>query len=103
VYRETRDVAIRSMLIYGINSVQGVQYMTDINSAITAAATDAILSDAVGKKWYASKTFWVNVISAATLLAQIRYGFIIDPATQALILTGVNIVLRKITKESVTF
>ena len=72
-----------------------------VKDALTTAASDAILSDAVGKKWYASKTFWVNVIAALTLIAQIRYGFIIDSSTQALILTGVNIALRKITKEPV--
>ena len=76
--------------------------MTDtVKDALTTAASDAILSDAVGKKWYASKTFWVNIIAALTLIAQIRYGFIIDSSTQALILTGVNIALRKITKEPV--
>lgn len=72
-----------------------------VKEALTTAATDAILNDSLGKKWYSSKTFWVNVIAALTLIAQIRYGFIIDSSTQALMLTGLNIILRKITKEPI--
>lgn len=74
---------------------------TTIKSAVTTAATDALLNDAIGKKWYASKTFWVNIIAAIALLTQIRYGFIVDSDTQALILTFVNLLLRKITKEPI--
>jgi hypothetical protein len=74
---------------------------TTIKTAVTTAATDALLNDAIGKKWYASRTFWVNIIAALALLAQIRYGFIIDSETQALVLTFVNLILRKITKEPI--
>ncbi len=74
-----------------------------IKAAVTTAATDALLNDAVGKKWYASKTFWVNTIVAMSLIAQIKWGFIIDAETQALLLTVINLILRKITKDPVTF
>jgi hypothetical protein len=78
--------------------------MTDtIKDAVTAAAMDTILTDAIGKKWYESKTFWVNTLAAAALFLQIKYGFIIDPASQALGLSMVNLVLRKITKDPVVF
>jgi hypothetical protein len=76
---------------------------TTIKTAVTTAATDALLNDAIGKKWYASRTFWVNIIAALALLAQIRYGFIIDSDTQALVLTFVNLILRKITKDPIVF
>jgi len=78
--------------------------MTDtIKDALTTAATAAILDDAVGKKWYVSKTVWINVIAAVSIFAQIKYGFIIDASTQALGLTLINLVLRKITKDPVVF
>jgi hypothetical protein len=78
--------------------------MTDtIKDALTTAATTAILDDAVGKKWYESKTVWVNVIAAAAMFAQIQYGFIVDAASQTLALTLINLVLRKITKDPILF
>ena len=78
--------------------------MTDtIKDAVTTAATAAILDDAIGKKWYASKTVWINVIAALTMLAQMKYGFVIDASTQSLALTLINLILRKITKESIVF
>ncbi len=76
---------------------------TELKDAITTAATDALLNDAVGKKWYWSKTFWVNVIAAGAMVAQMKYGFIIDPSMQSLVLTFVNLILRKITKDPVVF
>ena len=42
----------------------------------------------VAKKWYTSKTIWVNVIAFATLIAQTQTGFIIDPTEQGAFLTG---------------
>jgi hypothetical protein len=70
---------------------------------INAAVTTAVLDDAVGKKWYGSKTVWTNVVAAGVLLLQLRYGFIIDPTYQSLALSGINLVLRKITKDPITF
>jgi hypothetical protein len=72
-----------------------------IKDAVTNVVTDAVLNDAIGKKWYASKTLWVNVIAAASMLLQTRYGFFIDPIMQGLALSAINIVLRKITKEPI--
>ena len=51
--------------------------MTDVNSAIAAAASEALVSQVTGKKFYLSKTFWVNVVCAAALGLQMRYGFVI--------------------------
>jgi len=77
--------------------------MTDVNSAIAAAASDALVSQVTGKKFYLSKTFWVNVVCAAALGLQMRYGFVIGAELQALALTAINLGLRKITKEPVTW
>jgi hypothetical protein len=75
--------------------------MTTIKEAITTAATDALITDALGKKWYVSKTVWINLVAAAALIAQYKYGFIIDPASQALSLSVINLILRKLTGEPI--
>lgn len=54
------------------------------------------------KKFWQSKTFWVNVLSALGIIVQSQTGFIIDPSIQALGLTVVNGILRAITKEPLT-
>jgi hypothetical protein len=77
--------------------------MTDVNSAIAAAASDALVSQVTGKKFYLSKTFWVNVVCAAALGLQMKYGFLIGPELQALALTAINLGLRKITNQPVTW
>jgi hypothetical protein len=77
--------------------------MSDVNSAIAAAASEALVSQVTGKKFYLSKTFWVNVICAAALGLQMRYGFVIGAELQALALTAINLGLRKITNQPVTW
>lgn len=72
-----------------------------VESNVTNAAADVLLSNAIGKKWYVSKTFWANVIAATALVAQIKYGFIFGADTQALGLTFINIALRKFTSEPI--
>lgn len=51
------------------------------------------------KKFYQSKTFWVNIIAAIVIGVQTQTGFVIDPSIQAIILSVVNTGLRLITKE----
>lgn len=58
---------------------------------------------ATGKKWYTSKTLWVNVVSFLAILVQMKLGFVIDPSSQALALTLLNGLLRKITKEAIVW
>ena len=56
-----------------------------------------------GKNIIESKTFWVNAIAAATMVAQSFTGISVlaEPATQATVLALVNIVLRSVTREGV--
>jgi len=54
-----------------------------------------------GKKWYHSKVLWFNATAAIAALLQAKYGLVIDGPTQGLILTGVNLLLRAITKEQI--
>jgi len=55
------------------------------------------------KKWYQSKTLYLNVIGAAVAIVQALQGQPwIDPEIQVLILAVLNALLRFITKASLT-
>lgn len=70
------------------------------NENLNAAIGEVVVN---GKKFWESRTFWVNAIAAAAILAQTKWGFVIGPETQALVLTGVNLFLRKITDRPIVW
>lgn len=49
------------------------------------------------KKFWQSKTIWVNLIATAAAVVQLKTGFVVDAEQQLLLLTLVNLVLRSIT------
>ena len=51
------------------------------------------------KPWWSSKILWVNALASVALFAQGYFGFVIPLEVQALILAGVNFLLRIITKD----
>ena len=57
------------------------------------------------KKWYVSKTVWVNLIGlvGAVLVATGTLAADIGPETVAIILVVVNTILRFVTKEEITW
>jgi len=55
------------------------------------------------KKWYRSKTFWVNAIALAATVLQGSYGFVFSPELQGIALTVVNIILRYVTREEIVW
>lgn len=55
------------------------------------------------KSIYKSKTFWVNLIAMTSFLIQHKYGYVIDEAMQVQVLTVVNILLRSISSEGVSW
>lgn len=55
------------------------------------------------KKWYFSKTVWVNVLALAALYLQSEFGFVFSVELQAMSMTLINLGLRKITKEEITW
>ncbi|MBI5410157.1 MAG: hypothetical protein HZA14_12405 [Nitrospirae bacterium] len=55
------------------------------------------------KTIWQSKTFWVNILAVIGILVQTQTGFIIDPTSQAAILSVINIILRLITKSPVVW
>lgn len=51
------------------------------------------------KKFYQSKTLWVNLLGAVALFIQQEYGYAIPVETQGYALLLINALLRVITKE----
>jgi len=55
------------------------------------------------KKWYLSKTLWVNVIAAVAMVVQAATGQEwLDAEAQVGILAVVNLLMRAITKQQLT-
>lgn len=75
--------------------------MSEVKKALDAAVVDVTTNALAGKKWYLSKTFWVNVVAAGGLILQVNTGFIVGPEYQALALTLINLGLRKVTRDPV--
>jgi len=55
------------------------------------------------KKWYTSKTLWVNGVALVAIVVQGVTGFVVKPELQIAALGGINFLLRIITKEEVTW
>ncbi|MHB1652510.1 MAG: N-acetylmuramoyl-L-alanine amidase [Desulfitobacteriaceae bacterium] len=56
------------------------------------------------KTWYDSKTLWVNTVLFASVMAQQISGHaILTPEIQASIITVINVVLRLVTKDKITW
>ena len=73
------------------------------NDQLNAALTEAVVDNALGKKWYESKTVWTNIVAGITVAGQMKYGFIISPEVQLLVMSGINLVLRKLTSDPITW
>jgi hypothetical protein len=57
----------------------------------------------MGKKWYLSKTLWVNTIAVVGIIVQGQTGIdYLDPETQVAILGVINLILRVVTSEKIT-
>lgn len=54
-----------------------------------------------GKKWYLSKTIWINIIALTAMVIQTQTGFIITPELQAMALTVINLGVRAVTNQEV--
>ena len=56
------------------------------------------------KKWYESKTVWVNGLMFLAAILQAIYGKpIISPEVQVIILSAINTALRLITKHEINW
>lgn len=55
------------------------------------------------KSIFLSRIFWANTLAFLAFAVQKRYGFVIDEELQMQILTIINIALRTISKDAVTW
>jgi hypothetical protein len=55
------------------------------------------------KKWYISKTIWVNAVGLGVLVYQAATGFVVPAEYQAMALTAINAFLRVVTKEEIVW
>jgi hypothetical protein len=53
------------------------------------------------KAWWLSKTLWVNFIALVAAILQAKFGFVLEPTTQVMILTTINLILRCVTKDPI--
>ena len=54
------------------------------------------------KRWYTSKTLWLNLLAIVAFVAQAEFGYILDVEAQAVILAAINLLLRIITKKGLS-
>ena len=54
------------------------------------------------KRWYTSKTLWLNLLAIVALIAQRQFGYILDAEAQAALLAVINLILRIITKKGLS-
>ncbi len=55
------------------------------------------------KPWYYSKTIWTNLLVMVALILNGQFGISISGAEQVAILTVINIFLRTITKNEISW
>ena len=54
------------------------------------------------KRWYTSKTLWLNLLAIVALGVQTEFGYVLDAEAQAVILATINLILRIITKKGLS-
>jgi hypothetical protein len=74
-----------------------------MNENLSAAVTEVVEGQITGKKWYYSKTFWANIVAGVAVIAQVSYGFVFPVEYQMLVLSLINMGLRKISSGEVTW
>lgn len=55
------------------------------------------------KRWYESKTLWLNTLGFVFFMVQFFTGWVVSPEIQAMALTAINFGLRLITKHPVAW
>ena len=53
------------------------------------------------KKWYLSRTVWMNVAALLAAIITEAFGYDVDEKYVALFMTVMNLVLRRVTKEAI--
>ena len=55
------------------------------------------------KKWYLSKTVWLNLAALIAAIITEAFGYNVDEKYVALFLTVLNLILRKVTREEIVW
>ncbi len=55
------------------------------------------------KKFWQSKTFYVNILAVIAIFLQGQFGFVLDAGTQVSILAAINVVLRLVTHKEIVW
>jgi len=55
------------------------------------------------KSYITSKTMWINFVAILAIVAQGQFEFVLDPAAQVAILGVLNVILRAITGEELSW
>jgi len=55
------------------------------------------------KKWYKSKTFWVNLIAIGAIIARSEFDLVLTIEGEIALLAIINLILRKLTKEEIVW
>jgi len=82
------------------SGAQAVGVQAPVAQAAGAEVTTVL---SAGKKWYESKVVWVNAIAVVALVAQSYFGYSIPAAYEATALGLLNLILRAITKDPITW
>ncbi|MCX8070224.1 MAG: hypothetical protein N2738_06945 [Thermodesulfovibrionales bacterium] len=53
----------------------------------------------LGKRWFLSKTIWVNAIALIALILQNKFGYVLSTDEQIAILAVINMIIRFLTKQ----
>ena len=61
-----------------------------------------IIKESGTKKWYLSKTLWLDAAFIAAYFVQLEYGFIVSPEEQIAVIAVANLLLRCITGKELT-
>ena len=77
--------------------------MSELDTKVSEVTAEVVVSQLTGKKWFLSKTLWANVAMIAAIWFQGQFGVAMSVELQALIMAGVNMVLRAVTKEPVVW
>jgi len=63
-----------------------------------------VVNNMINKRWFLSKTVWVNVIALIGVMLQAIYNKEVIPVElQATIISVINLLLRTITKENIVW
>jgi hypothetical protein len=53
----------------------------------------------MAKKWYQSKTLWMNLVAAAAIFVSDSFGFELTAEETGAVLVMINLILRAVTKQ----